>query len=250
MAPEEPEPVQAAAVRALGRIPGEEIAAYLLKNWRHMTGAARAEAADAMYTQPERVKMLLAALQEGEVQAWTLAFRHKRRLIMHPDPAVRDAARPLLEATPADRQALVTRYAAALEGPADPARGRRVFKDACAKCHAFRGEGAQVGPDLATVRHQSKHVLLTEILMPSRAISQGYESYVVETVNGTLDGVLGPQTPETLTLRHEDGKEDMIRRSDIKGMYVTQLSAMPADLEKQVDPQAMADLLEYLKSGG
>jgi putative heme-binding domain-containing protein len=64
------------------------------------------------------------------------------------------------------------------------------------------------------------------------------------------DGVLGGQTATTVTLKHEEGKEDVIQRKDIKNMYATNLSAMPADLEKQIDIQQMADLLEYLKSAG
>ena len=63
-----------------------------------------------------------------------------------------------------------------------------------------------------------------------------------------MDGVIGAQTATTVTLKHEEGKEDTIQRKDIKNMYATNLSAMPADLEKQVDLQQMADLLEYLKS--
>jgi putative heme-binding domain-containing protein len=109
--------------------------------------------------------------------------------------------------------------------------------------------GAEVGPDLATVQNQPKQMLLTDILMPSKSIAQGFEAYVVETVSGsTIDGVIGPQTPTSIALRHEDGKEDVIQRKDIKQMYVTNLSAMPGDLEKQIDVQQMADLLEYLKA--
>jgi putative heme-binding domain-containing protein len=58
---------------------------------------------------------------------------------------------------------------------------------------------------------------------------------------------MGPQTATTITLRHEEGKEDAIQRKDIRSLRVTSLSAMPADLEKQITPQQMADLLEYLK---
>ena len=42
--------------------------------------------------------------------------------------------------------------------------------------------------------------------------------------------------------------KDVIQRKDIKQMYVTNLSAMPGDLEKQIDVQQMADLLEYMKT--
>jgi putative membrane-bound dehydrogenase-like protein len=246
----EPEPVEAAAVRALGRIKGDEIGAFMLKNWRGMTANVRGEAADAMYIEPSRIRMLVAALKSGDVQPWTLAFRHKRRLIMSDDPAIRDAARPLLEQTPADREAVVKKYETALDRKGDTARGQKVFKSICAKCHRLNGEGSEVGPDLGTVGNQPKKVLLEDILMPSRSIAQGYEAYVVETVSGgNYDGVIGAQTSTTVALRHEDGKEDLIQRKDIKNMYVTNLSAMPGDLEKQIDVQQMADLLEYLKNG-
>jgi hypothetical protein len=40
----------------------------------------------------------------------------------------------------------------------------------------------------------------------------------------------------------------VIQRQDIRNIYVTNLSAMPADLEKQVTVDQMAGLLEYLKT--
>jgi hypothetical protein len=41
----------------------------------------------------------------------------------------------------------------------------------------------------------------------------------------------------------------VIRRDDIRAMHMTNLSAMPADLEKQVSVSEMADLLKYIKAG-
>jgi putative heme-binding domain-containing protein len=64
----------------------------------------------------------------------------------------------------------------------------------------------------------------------------------------TIDGVMGAQTATGIVLKHEEGKQDVIQRKDIKNMYAANLSAMPADLEKQLDVQKMADLLEYVKS--
>ncbi len=84
--PTEPEAVQIAAVRAMGHIPGEETATFLLKNWRGMTANVRTEAADALYRDPARIPLVLAALQKGDIQPWTLAFRHRSRLVMHQDP--------------------------------------------------------------------------------------------------------------------------------------------------------------------
>jgi putative heme-binding domain-containing protein len=73
---------------------------------------------------------------------------------------------------------------------------------------------------------------------------------VVELSGGAIrDGVLGEQSANVITLRYQDGKEDVVQRNEIKNMYATNLSAMPGDLEKQVDLQQMADLLAYLKEG-
>lgn len=247
----QPEPVQIAALHALGMIPGEQTGTFVIRNWRSFTGKARLEAADAVYRDPERLPLVVAALKSGDIQPWTLQFRHRSRLIMHRDPAIRAAVRPLFEGSADERGKVVAQYQAALEKSPNPGKGQQVFQNICSKCHRMNGgKGADVGPDLATVRNQPKQALLVDILNPSKSISQGFEAYVVETANGgSLDGVLGPQTTTTLTLRHEEGKEDVIQRKDIKSMYVTNLSAMPGDLEKQIDVQQMADLLEYLKSG-
>ena len=127
------------------------------------------------------------------------------------------------------------------------ARGEQVFRNVCAKCHRFQGFGSEVGPDLGTVRNRPASLLLKDVLIPSQSIAQGYEAYVVERASGGIEeGVLAGQTPTTIVLHREGGKEIVIPRGDVRRMYVSQLSAMPADLEQQVSEQQMADLLEYL----
>jgi hypothetical protein len=48
-------------------------------------------------------------------------------------------------------------------------------------------------------------------------------------------------------LRREGGEESVIARKDIRKMSVSNLSAMPGDLENQIGPAQMADLIAYLK---
>lgn len=247
--PKQPEPVQAAAARALGRVKGGEIGSFLIEHWRAMTPAVRGEAADAMFLDPARPKLLLQAIKNDSVQPWTLAFRHKRQLLMNRDGSLREAARTLLEEKAGDRAKVLERYEAALQMEGDPVRGRQVFERVCAKCHKLNGIGHEVGPDLATIRNRPPQLILPDIIMPNKSIAQNYESYVVETKSsGIIEGVIGPQTPTTITIRHEEGKEDVIRREDIKDMRITNLSAMPGDLDKQVSVQQMADLLKFMKT--
>ena len=235
--PRQPEQVQQEAARALGRIEGDEVGRFLPSKWRAMTTPVRWEAGDALMREPGRVRLLVAALKEGSVQPWTLAIRHRNRLIMYRDEEIRAEAHAVFGSSSGEREAVLKRYepAATNDGDGDLARGREVFQKACAKCHRFNGEGKEVGPDLGTVRSQPKKIILTHVLQPNRAITQNYETYVVETESGALlDGVLGPQTSTTITLRHEEGKEDVILRKDIRRMYASELSAMPNDMEKQV----------------
>ncbi len=247
--PKQPEPVQAAAAHALGRVKGVEIGAFLLERWRAMTPAVRMEAADAMFLDPARPKLLLQAIKDDKVQPWTLAFRHKRQLLMSRDASLRETARSLLEEKAGDREKVLKHYEAALQMNGDSGKGRQVFERVCAKCHKLNGLGHEVGPDLATIRNRPPQLILPDIIIPNKSIAQGYESYVVETKSaGIIEGVIGPQSPNAITIRHEEGKQDVIRRDDIKDMHVTNLSSMPEDLDKQVSVNQMADLLKFLKT--
>ena len=248
--PQEPQAVQAAAVDAIGLLKDADVGAFLLKNWRAMTAPVRNGAVEALLGEPSRVRLLLDALRNGEIQSWTIGARWKFRLLTHADAFIRADAEKLLRAGPGEREQVVTRYEPAIAMKGDAARGRQVFEDVCAKCHTFNGFGKQVGPDLGEVRNRPTGLLLADILMPNKSIAQQYESYVVELASGeTVDGVMGPQTPTTITIRQEEGEEHLIRRNDIKSLYVAELSAMPADLEEQVDIQQMSDLLTFVKTG-
>ncbi len=245
--PAQPEPVQRAAIEALGTVRGPDIGSVLLARWSTLTPPVRSAAADAMLADEARVQQLLGALRAGTVPSWSLDFWQKRRLLMNRNPAVRADSRALLEERPAERQAIVERYAAALNLQGDAARGREVFARACAACHRIDATGGgELGPDLATVRHKPLSALLTDILVPSKAIAQRYETYLVERVDGRQEvGVLAEETPTSVTLRHQGG-DVVVSRQDIRRMSVVPQSSMPPDLDKVIDPREMADLLTFI----
>ncbi|MBL8216160.1 MAG: HEAT repeat domain-containing protein, partial [Bryobacterales bacterium] len=248
-APSEPEEVQLAAIRALAKQKGQEPARFFLTHWRAMTPAIRSEAATAFLTDQQRFTMLLNAIEEGAVQPWSLPLRMRVQMQMNRDPALREKARTLLAGNAGEREKIYQRYLAVIDKqPGDPTKGKATFDNICSKCHKLNGKGSEVGPDLATVRNRTAEALLSDILLPSRSIAQMYEAYVVETQSGQiLEGVIGEQTSTTITLVHEQQKKDVIPRASIKQMYVSNLSAMPEDLDKEITPQQAADLIAYLK---
>jgi putative heme-binding domain-containing protein len=269
LAPHEPEAVQLAAVTALGRIDpatpaparpasrqaaasltsSDAIGRLLLSRWAGFTPEVRARAGDVLLDDPVRAGLLVEALTAGTVQPWSLGFWQKQDLVLHKDAAIRARARAVLEEDPQARVDTVRRYAAALDLAGDPARGADVFARTCAACHR-RGNtvGGDLGPDLATVRHRPPAALLVDILLPSRAIAQHYETYVVERTNGETDaGLLGARTASTITLRQAGARELVIQRTEIATMTVAPQSTMPADLATLISPEEMADLLAFVR---
>ena len=245
--PRQPEVVQVAALKALGALKGEDPGTFVLNAWPQLTPAARLAAVDLLLGDPDRQRMLVRALKAGAVQSWTMSFWQKRALIMHRDPELRASARALLEDRPEARAEIVNRYAGAVEKGGDAGRGAAVFSRACAACHKLGGgTPADLGPDLASIRHRPPLALLVDILSPNQSIAQGYETYVIERAGGRTDaGTLAEQTPTTVTLR-QAGQPIVVARTEIKQITMMPQSSMPADLDKVIEPGEMADLLAYL----
>ena len=74
-----------------------------------------------------------------------------------------------------------------------------------------------------------------------------YLQYVVVDRNGrTYTGLLSAQTATSITLKKEKAETITILRGDIEELVSSNKSLMPEGLEKELSPQAMADLLAYL----
>jgi putative heme-binding domain-containing protein len=69
---------------------------------------------------------------------------------------------------------------------------------------------------------------------------------VLTTDGRQLTGILAAETATSITLQRADNATDTVLRIDIEQLRSTGLSLMPEGLEKQIDPQAMADLIAYL----
>ena len=214
-----------------------------------MSAPVRAQATNTLLSGgSDRVLLLLEAVKKGDVQTWQLD-PYKPRLFMDPDPAVRQLARALFEQSSAQREQVLKQYQAALNMSGDVKRGKDTFTRVCSRCHELDGVGVAVGPNLGTVRNHPASALLVDIIMPSKSIEQGYETYVVELTSGDIvDGIMSAQTPATITLRQEQGRETVIARQDIKTMRVSKVSMMPEGLERQISVDQMADLLTFLKA--
>lgn len=249
LSPRHPAEVQTEAVGTLAGFDDPRVPAILLHAWPGMSPKLRASAAEALSSRPAWLGAFLDAIERGKVARADLEPARLALLKSYPDAAVQRRVGKLLAGAQARRQDVVAAYQKALKMPGDPARGKRVFAAQCSSCHRLEGVGRAVGEDLAAVRNRGLDAVLLNILDPNREVKPQFVSYVLVTTSGrVLTGLIVVETPNSLTIRQPDGREETVLRKDIDELRSTGLSYMPEGLERQVDVPAMADLLAYLNS--
>jgi putative heme-binding domain-containing protein len=196
------------------------------------------------------VNALLDAIEKGTVKPADVDPARIKLLEAVAEPAVRARITKLFAgAGLSKRQDVVLTYRPALERKGDPEKGRGVFKQHCSACHKLEGVGESLGADLAAVKDRGLEAVLLNILDPNREVKPQFLSYVLTTTAGrSLTGMIAAETANSLTVRKPDGSSESILRVNIEELRSTGISFMPEGLEKQIDLQAMADLLAYLNS--
>ena len=85
------------------------------------------------------------------------------------------------------------------------------------------------------------------MLDPNREVNPQYINYVLLTNDGrSMTGIVAAETATSVTLRRAEEVTDTVPREQIEQLRASGLSIMPEGLEKEIDAQAMADLLAYL----
>ncbi|WP_428306950.1 PQQ-dependent sugar dehydrogenase [Lacipirellula sp.] len=162
------------------------------------------------------------------------------------------AAEPSLSAADEQARREYAEYALAHQG--DVTRGKLVFERSagpnCAKCHTVDGNRRFAGPDLSSIGDKFELPdLIRSILEPSATIAIGYGNTIVQTDAGTTHaGVMQRVTAEWLELLDENSRPVRIPASEVVATQESDVSLMPAGLEKSMTRDEFVDLLAYLQS--
>ena len=222
----------------------------LVGGWSGYSPSIRGEVVDALLSRNDWRGRFLDAIAKGSIPAGQVSVAHRNKLTAHRDKSVRARAQQLFSATAANRGQILAAYRHVDRLIGNPRRGHELFKIACAVCHRFRGEGNEVGPDLASVSGKSVPELLTAILDPNAAVEDKFIGYTASlSGDREVSGVIVSETPTTLVLKTAAGTEENVLRKDLIRLRATGLSLMPEGLEAAVRPQAMADLIAYITGG-
>jgi len=125
----------------------------------------------------------------------------------------------------------------------------------CSSCHAMKGEGGAVGPDLTQLgtRFSAKD-MLEAIITPSKTISDQYAATVYYLKNGST--VLGRQTNDDATkyfISQNPFAPESVRtllKKDVMKTRVSEVSVMLPGMINSLNGEELKDLIAYLMSGG
>ena len=134
-------------------------------------------------------------------------------------------------------------------------RGKELFAATqCLACHRMGNDGGSVGPDLTAVASRFNHRdLLESLLLPSKVISDRYQTYTITRIDGEeVSGCIIEETGEKIVLvvnpmtqeRHE------VLKADVQSRTVSKLSQMPDGLLNILTKDEILDLLAYVEAGG
>ena len=148
----------------------------------------------------------------------------------------------------------LARWRDSLEG-GNAKLGRVVFEEkaeaACMRCHKWKGQGGDVGPDLAKLSKPGDRLhLLESIVEPNAKIAPGYDNVLLTLNNGEMvAGLLNAENANDVTLINiADGKKQQIKTADIKERMRVP-SAMPPGLGDVLGKRDLRDLVEFLAVG-
>jgi putative heme-binding domain-containing protein len=152
-----------------------------------------------------------------------------------------------LERDPARDEIMVAARKTIRAAKGDPHKGVAVYKKVCGQCHKMYGEGQEVGPDITLNGRSSFEQLLSNVFDPSRTIGASYQARTVVTTDGrVISGLLAEDNDRRVVLKVQGGKQEIIPRSDIDELSISQLSLMPEGLEKQLTAEELVDLFAYI----
>jgi len=247
-----------AVLSSAGKEGGDLLAALLQDGVKRIDESTLIQLAEMVGRQHDQHQITLAARAIDKFGMSNAAAAERLRKRLDEGLTKAKAARAATRSPPpplprkTNRDDIVRKYRPALALRGDMARGRMVFRKTCAACHKAEGVGVELGPNLIAAVARGAETVLINVLDPNREVNPQYVQYIATTVDGRqVTGMITGESATSVTLtRGQDGPgaSETLLRVDIVELRNAGVTLMPEGLEKDLNPQAMADLLAYLQS--
>jgi putative heme-binding domain-containing protein len=136
--------------------------------------------------------------------------------------------------------------------PGDVPAGEKLFwgaKAGCSNCHAIRGKGGRLGPDLTNIGGLRPLAVIKEaVLEPSKELYLlGKEGVTVKLKNGeTVRGVARNRNNYSLQVVDQQGNLHLISMRDVAELEILERSPMPGHLAGELSAAELENLFAFL----
>jgi len=132
----------------------------------------------------------------------------------------------------------------------DIAAGEVIFwgKGACSRCHAVRGQGGLLGPDLSNLGAEMPLARIREALTVAKPhVPAGYRPVQVTTRTGrTLSGIAKNEHNFSLQMLADDNRLHTFTGAEIESLSYAEQSLMPSDYDQRLTAEEFQNLLAFL----
>lgn len=133
--------------------------------------------------------------------------------------------------------------------------GRKAYEATqCAKCHRFKGEGGDTGPDVTGVGNRfDARYLLEALVQPSKVVSDQYRNYIIQTSDGeNITGRILSEDDQKVVVRTDPFARTPVEvpKNKIEAREASPVSEMPQGLVNVLTQEEILDLIAYMRSGG
>lgn len=138
--------------------------------------------------------------------------------------------------------------AAAAAGGGDPSAGAEVYAANCASCHALKGQGGGIGPELSTIALKGVKFIEDAILRPAKSITPGFETWAVTEKDGRKTvGLKSKDAAGEVEITKATGEKVTIAKAEIKEIEQDKdASVMPDNLNEAMTVKDLQDVLAYM----
>jgi putative heme-binding domain-containing protein len=245
-------PLQLGVLTVLSRSEDAAVAALVLESYPQFAADSQSAAIELLTQRAVWSKPLVEQISAERIPKHALNINQVRKLLSHGDEEIKSSVAKLWgairEGRDPAREQLVRQMRSLLANrPGDAKRGVAVFGKLCGQCHKIHGQGQEVGPDITLNGRASYEQLLSNVFDPSLVIGEAYQARIVRTDDGrTLTGLLAEDSEQRVVLKVQGGKLETVSRDEVVAMKVSDLSLMPEGIEKQLQPQEIADLFAFI----
>lgn len=242
-----------AAIKALAGFEHPDTAKVLLKRFSGLKDGNRSLAIDTLASRKSQALELVAALDDGRIEAGDVSAAQVRQLLAFNEPRISSviaAKWGVVQETSEAKSKAMQHWKSILTGEAltkaNLENGLALFKKSCASCHKLYGEGQTIGPDITGANRSNLEYMLVNIVDPSSVVAKQFTTSVVVLKDGrVITGVRVAETEQTVVIQTE--KEQLtLAREEIENTRATGKSLMPDGLLDSLTEAQVRDLFGFV----